>query len=358
MKLIAQIKLKCSEIQEQRLLETMRLMNSTCNQVSKVAWKARAFGRSKLQKLCYLNAKGNGLSAQMAIHATRKVADAYRKDKKTPRVFRPTGAITYDDRVLSWKPGQGTISIWTVAGRETIPFACGARQKELLTTRKGESDLVYRKGRFFLLATCDIVAIPAVEAQKFLGVDLGIVNITTDSDGEIHKGSMVNNVRYRHRALRSKLQKKGTRSAKRKLQKLSGKEGRFARDVNHCISKSIVAKAQDTGRGVALEDLTHIRSRITARRRQRATLHSWTFAQLRAFVLYKAETIGISVAFVDPRNTSRECPECGNIDKKNRQSQSKFICTHCGFAGIADVIAAGNIARRAEVSRPIVAEAS
>ena len=102
MKLIAQIKMLCSPEQKSLLLETMRRVNEICNQISETAWEARKFGRSALQKLCYQDAKAGGLTAQMAIHATRKVADAYKKDKKTTRTFRLTGAITFDDRVLSW----------------------------------------------------------------------------------------------------------------------------------------------------------------------------------------------------------------------------------------------------------------
>jgi len=67
-------------------------------------------------------------------------------------------------------------------------------------------------------------------------------NIAVDSDGIVHTGRQVNHVRYRHRLLRAKLQAKGTRSAKRKLKRLSGKERRFAKDTNHCISKKLVAK--------------------------------------------------------------------------------------------------------------------
>ena len=118
------------------------------------------------------------------------------------------------------------------------------------------------------------------------------------------------------------------------------------------ISKRIVAKAEGTKRAIAVEDLTHIRSRITARRPQRATLHSWSFAQLQAFLAYKARLSGIPVHRVDPRNTSRLCPACGHIDKANRRTQAVFYCTSCGLAGPADVIAAGNIARRAAVNQP------
>ncbi len=248
-----------------------------------------------------------------------------------------------------------TVSIWTVNGRLRIPFVCGERQLELLQTRQGESDLGLYKGMFFLSATCEVAEPKPLDIEGALGVDLGVVNIAVDSDGEVHKASQINNVRHRHRRLRAKLQSKGTRSAKRKLKRLSGKERRFAKDTNHCISKKLVAKAKDTNRAIALEDLGGIRERITVRRAQRAALHSWAFFQLRSFVTYKAKRVGVPVFLVDPRNTSRTCPACGHVDKANRLSQSKFSCVVCGFAGLADHIAAINIGRRAVVNPPIVA---
>ena len=118
------------------------------------------------------------------------------------------------------------------------------------------------------------------------------------------------------------------------------------------ISKKIVREAKDTGRGIKLEDLSGIRDRITVGRAQRADAHSWSFYQLRQFISYKAAIEGVPVALVDPRNTSRECPECGHIDKANRPSRDRFACKRCGFAGPADHIAARNISGRAVVSLP------
>src|SRR6185436_14303330 len=92
-------------------------------------------------------------------------------------------------------------------------------------------------------------------------------NIATDSDGTIHQGKALKNSRYRHRSLRNKLQRKGTHGSRRRLRKLAGQERRFATWVNHNLSKRIVAKAEGTKRAIALEDLTGIRTRITARRR-------------------------------------------------------------------------------------------
>jgi IS605 OrfB family transposase len=190
--------------------------------------------------------------------------------------------------------------------------------------------------------------------QGVLGVDLGLVNIAVDSRGVRHSGSRINNVRHRHRRLRAKLQARGTRSARRRLQALSGREARFGRWTNHNVSKSIVARAQGTGCAVALETLGGIRQRIRFRRPQRAALHSWSFHQLQAFIAYKARRVSVPVIDVDPADTSRTCPQCGHVDKRNRLTQSTFVCVVCGCAGNADPFAALEISRRAAVNLPNV----
>ena len=356
MKLIAQVKLLPTPEQADALRHTLEQANAACRFVSDSAWETKIYRQYDLHHKCYQAVREQfGLSAQVTVRVIAKVADAYKLDRKTKRTFRATGSIAYDDRILTWRLQDQTVSIWTVNGRLRIPFACGEQQLELLQTRQGESDLGFYKGLFFLSATCEVDEPKPIDVEGALGVDLGVVNIAVDSDGQVHSASHINNVRYRHRRLRAKLQARGTRSAKRKLKRLSGKERRFAKDTNHCISKKLVAKAKDTNRAIAMEDLEGIRERVTVRRKQRTTLHNWAFFQLRSFVTYKAKRVGMPVFLVDPRNTSRTCPECGHVDKANRPSQSKFSCMVCGFAGLADHIAAINIGRRAVVNPPIVA---
>jgi len=355
-KLTAQVKLLPTLEQADALRKTLERANAACQFISDTAWETKTFRQYDLHHKCYQAVREQfGLSAQVAVRVIAKVADAYKLDRKSKRTFKTTGSIAYDDRILSWRLQNQTVSIWTMNGRLRIPFVCGERQWELLKTRQGESDLGIFKGLVFLSATCEVEEPKPVEVEGALGVDLGITNIAVDSDGKIYLASQINNVRHRQRRLRAKLQAKGTRSAKRKLKRLSGKERRFAKDTNHCISKKLVAKAKDTNRAIALEDLQGIRERVTVRRSQRATLHSWAFFQLRSFVAYKAKRAGVPVCLVDPRNTSRTCPACGHVDKANRSSQSKFSCVVCGFAGLADHIAAVNIGRRAAVNPPIVA---
>jgi putative transposase len=355
MRLIAQVKLMPTPEQADTLKRTLETANAACEWLSKEAWQSKTFSQYGLHHLCYRDCRSRfGLGAQMTVRCTAKVSDAYKLDRQTRRKFKPTGSIAYDDRILTWNVAEGRVSIWTVAGRMELPFVCGSRQRELLETRRGESDLVLFRDKVFLSACCDVEEPPPKEVEGVLGVDLGVVNIAVDSQGERHSGSRINHVRHRHRRLRSKLQAKGTKSARRRLKVLSGREARFGRWTNHNVSKSIVAKAQGTGCAIALEELSGIRDRIRLRRHQRAALHSWSFYQLASFVAYKASRAGVSVVYVDPANTLRTCPQCGHVDKKNRLSQSNFSCVVCGCTGNADHFAALEISRRAAVNLPYV----
>lgn len=350
------LKLAPTSEQKALLLRTVEAFNAACNAVAAVAFEHRTASKYRLQSLVYYDLRAEfNLSAQMAVRAIGKTCDAYKADKRKRPEFAPHGAVPYDQRILTFK-GLDRVSILTLEGRQLIPLLLYGYATERLRVydKRGQVDLIYRDGEFYLAVVVDIPEPPCDDPDEWLGVDLGVVNIATDSDGEVHSGAQVNGLRHRQRRLRAKLQAKGTKSAKRLLVKRRRKEERFARDVNHRISRHLVAKAQDTRRGIVLEDLKGIRDRVTVRRHQRATMHSWSFYQLASFVAYKAAIAGVPFVQVDPRNTSRTCPACGLIDKRNRPSQDRFSCVSCGFAGFADHIAAVNIGRRAAVNQPNV----
>jgi putative transposase len=359
-KLVANIQLKPSPEQFQALKATLEACNAACNSVSKTAWEHQEFGQYRLQKACYRPIRERfALTAQAAIQCVKKTADAYKLDRKVKREFRIHSAQPYDNRILRFLP-EDQVSIWTLLGRQKIPFLCGDLQRRYLSHRKGESDLMFVRGKFYLVVVCDFDDPDLIGATDVLGVDFGIVNIATDSDGETHTGERVEQQRRIHSNRRTRLQRRGTRAAKRKLRQISGRQARFQKNTNHIVSKIIVQKAKRTTRAVAIEDLGGIRERVTARRRQRARLSNWSFSQLRAFLSYKCVQEGIPLILVDPRNTSRQCPECGHTDKKNRPTQARFCCQSCGHSGPADAVAATNIrerglAARAVVMRPMVA---
>jgi putative transposase len=356
MKQVLVVKLAPTPEQQAALLRTLETFNAACNEIAGVAFAERMANKIELQKLVYYDIRQQfGLSAQMCIRAIAKVAEAYKRDRGKRPTFRAHGAMTYDERILSF-PRVDRASLLTLDGRVEVPFRFGAYQAARLDRIRGQADLLYRNGTFYLACTVDAPEPTPDEASEYLGVDLGVVNIATSSDGEIvNRGqgcvhAHVNTVRARYVQLRAKLQKKQTRSAKRLLKRRSGRERRFARDVNHCISKALVQTAKGTRRGIALEDLQNIRSRATVRgKRQRRVLHSWAFGQLRSFIAYKAQAAGVCLVLVDPAYTSQTCSRCGHCEKANRRSQSRFLCVSCGFSAHADANAAVNISRAAVI---------
>ena len=218
--------------------------------------------------------------------------------------------------------------------------------------------------------TLDVPTPPAEPADGgTLGVDRGIVNRATDSDGETFRGAAIAPTRQRMGALRAALPTRGTKRAKRAkrakrhLKRLSGREARFRRATNHCISKHMVAKAQHSHQRIAREDLRHMRSRtertVRKSQRQRPSSCSWAFCQLRAFSADKAALAGVPRQLVDPRATSRTCSRCGHGEQANRKTQAAFVCQNpvCGFAARADWNAAVTISRAAPSdslsSRPV-----
>ncbi len=161
-------------------MATLERANEACNWLSQLAWDTKIFRQFALHKLGYYDAKERfDFSAQVVVRCEAKVADAYKLDKKTKRAFKPHGAISYDSRILRWKLDKFTVSIWTLEGRQEMLFSTGPRQLELLKFQQGESDLVYIRGDFYLLATCDIPEPTPEDVEVYLGVDCGIQEIAT-----------------------------------------------------------------------------------------------------------------------------------------------------------------------------------
>lgn len=355
MKLVANIQLKPTKEQADLLRRTLERCNEACNFLSKRGFETGETRKLDLQKVAYAETRAKfDLGAQPVIRCIAKVADAYTAHKangREPKLieFRKHAAQPYDDRIISFK-ADDIVSIWTLDGRIKVKVVMGQHQRLLMEHRRGEVDLMVVKGKWFLACVCDIDDPKLIDTLEALGVDFGIANIATDSDGKRYTGDAVERVRANLLRRRRGLQSRGTKAAKRRLCKLSKKQARFQKHENHCISKALVDTAKRTGRAIGLEDLTHIRSRVTARRGQRARLSNWAFAQLRSFVAYKAKRVGVPVVFVDARYTSKGCPCCGVIDDRNRKSQATFSCIACAHTGHADHIAARNIRSRAEAA--------
>lgn len=364
-----QVKLLPTAQQAAALQSTLHACNDAADAVSRVAFETGVFREYALRKPTYAALKERGLGAQAAQHVIKKVANAYTalhanirngnfgqvgnksraKAQSKPIRFRRDAAQPFDDRCLSWQHNAGTVSIWTVAGRvKNLRFTGSADQLKILSThRRGESNLASRDGMWFLIATCEIEEKPEFDPVDWVGVDRGIVNLATTSDADNFQGCRLQRYRRWQAGKRAELQAKRTKSARRRLKRRAKREARHATHVNHRVAKQIVAVAERTGRGIALEDLGGIRDRVTVSRHQRATLTSWPFHQLEQHIRYKARRAGVPMLTVDARYTSQTCPRCRHIERANRPTRDHFHCRRCGLAGPADVVAAVNVRNRA-----------
>ncbi|WP_406700290.1 transposase [Singulisphaera sp. Ch08] len=323
------------------------------------AESARSLGftnKVKVQHACYREIRETfGLSSNLAIRAIARACAALKVSAKMHSAFAPA-SIDYDARIFSFHEWNWTFGLTLLSGRVKLTTKLGERQNAALKGRKPTSAVLVKRrdGAYFLHVQLTDEAPESIETKGTIGVDMGVKNLATTDDGENFSGADVDACRRKYSQARKTCQRKGTKSAKRKLKKISKREARFRANENHVISKRIVAKAKDTASAIAVEDLGGIGQRTTARKADRSRMKGWAFYQLRQFIAYKALAEGIPVIPVDPRNTSRTCSECGHCEMANRKSRDEFVCKHCGFELAADWNAARNIRDRGKVMCPNV----
>jgi IS605 OrfB family transposase len=343
------------------LRQTQAAFTAAASYCATVAWEQNVTNKNKLHYLVYGETRVTyGLGAQLACCARDKAAEAVRAARANGHTTCPTFAshssIRYDARTYRLL-SLDRVSLNTISGRVVGQLILGEYQRRYLydtTWKIGGAELIRREAVWYLCITQSKAAPERDEPIGYLGVDLGIVNLAADSDGETYSGADIQRVREHRYQHRRRLQLANTRRARWRLRQNARREHRFQKDSNHRISKALVQKAHTTRKAIALEDLTKIRERVTVRREQRRVRHSWAFRQLRTFIAYKAAQAGVQVVYIDPRNTSRRCAACGHCDKRNRPDQTRFRCLSCGHTAAADTNAAVNIARVAAVNQPIV----
>ena len=340
MKLTLKIKLLPTDEQANLLLDMMKEANTVCNAISDVAWQEKIFNNFKLHHKVYHSYKATfNLSSQMLIRQIAKVADAYKLDKKVKRQFKPLGGIAYDSRIMTYKPNN-IVSLWCIGGRQKIDFVC--HNLDYIPYIKGEADLVYKKGKFYLFQTVDVPEEDVEDVEEFIGVDMGLLEIASLSNGKNFSSKKLNDYREKRQKVRSSLQSKGTKGSKKVLKRLSGKERTTSTIINHTISKQIVQLAKSEGKGIAIEDLKGIRFSASKKGKKfRTRVGKWSFNQLRSFLTYKCLLNGVKLVVVPPAYTSKTCSNCFHIG--NRQGK-KFTCNNCNSVFDADENAAKNIA--------------
>jgi len=353
------VKLNISEDRKQDIFETFKQYNYALNFAITQAWKPerKIINKAILHKETYYPLRETTkLPANFICSARNKACDVIRlniiKWHNHKRASKPTfksfSAIQLDARTLTIKNRSCTFS--TINGRIKADYYLGDYQKQILDDVNYEfrtATLTYKNNSFFLNIT---ITKPALikKPDAVMGVDCGIKNIAVTSSGKFFKSGFLNDRRRQFRDKKAKLQSKGTRSAKKVLQRLSGRENRFANWVLHNVSRKIVNEAIiSNAQVIAFEKLTDIRERANYwRKKERAKVNLWAFSKLQQYVQYKALEVGIDTFFVKPQYTSQRCSKCGHIKPSNRNGFS-FVCKHCNYSLHADLNASKNISIKA-----------
>ncbi len=337
------------------LVETAAQFTAVFNAVCAYGWQHHLSNGVTLHHRLYrsLKAQYPALVSDLHIQARVKAAEAMRSAFARRRQGRPVSCPQsqacpprYNQHTftIDWQ-GQ-TVRLSTTAGRLTIPFRLPKYAGRYIGAKACTADLIPRRGvlECWMHVVVDVPAPPVVPTDAVVGVDLGLAQPAVISTGRFLGRKVWRAIETRYVRIRHALQRCGTKSAKRHLRRLGGRQRRFRRDCDHVLSKQIVGSARP-GDVIAVERLTGIRTRVRHRQgKQNRRFHGWSFAQLKRFITYKAEERGCTVAEVNPRHTSQRCSRCGHTARTNRRSRALFHCRACGYTLHADLNGARNIA--------------
>ena len=349
------ISVKCKLIVPQELGQeidqTLEGFADACNQILAVAKEANQWNTTKLHHLVYKPVRAaTGLKANHVCQAIRRVIGNAKAVKQVHQ-FRAT-SLNLDVRTFLYNEELQTVGVTLISGRKQFKLSIGGYQIALLRGQKPTAATLNktRKGDYYINICVDIPTDPTGKTPKVIGVDLGRRDIATTSTLNSWSGAKIQATRDRYSRVRSNVQSKRTRSSRRLLRRLQGREQRFQKWLNHNISKQLVQEAKQNSAALAFEDLTNIRQSLNEKRRsktERRRTNNWAFYQLRMFVSYKALIAGVPILLVPPAYTSQTCSQCGHVHPekgKSYRSGKRFKCGHCGFEHDADVNAALNIA--------------
>lgn len=327
----------------EKFLPLMEQCSFVFNAHTKWAVKNKTCNKSKAHYALYATLRDRHPEIPSAmiqeVRDTAMEAVKQNKFEKRPRKRRHS-SLRYDRRTITLRGRQLTLSC--IGKRERVVLDIPEYHREAFETGKfSGGTLSYRgpKKGFFIQLVFEFKTPEIVQSGSVLGIDRGLHHLVVASDGRKFSGNVIRATQRRYLHNRKTLQAKGTPSSRKRLASMAGREKRFSRDVNHCISKNL---ARTEGVSVfVLEDLSGIRNRKRGRKLNKR-IGSWPFFQMQAFLAYKVEALGKSVTFVDPRYTSQRCSRCGYIHEENRKG-SRFSCRGCGFRIHADENAAMNI---------------
>lgn len=290
----------------------------------------------------------------------KKHSDTKKKPPKVPTLKLPVYHVNNQNFRMEDDKISFPMLVDGKSKRISFRLTITERQQKLLEGKKlGLLRITIKNGK---LAACvqyeEAEEITYSNNDKIMGIDIGLKcpAVSFDSNKRIRfygNGRKNRYIRRKFFQQRRKLQRK---KKYRTIKRMKHKEQCIMKDSNHKISRSIINEAVRQGVSVIkMERLKNIRKNITRKttrtsrknnlRKRNRFVNSWSFGQLQNFIAYKAKLVGIRILYVNPKNTSKECPVCHTL---NKAKDREYLCA-CGFHKHRDVVGAMNICRSTKV---------
>ena len=344
------------------LIELSKTYSQAITFITEEGYNNNISNRYQLHHLVYYKTKDRfNLPSQYLINAIRissQTLKSIKSNKGSKPKYKEYMPLDFDRKSFTFSFKNVRITTNNKRMRMDIPIEIPEYYWKYLDWNYQIARLIYdkKKNRTYLHITFSRNLREISSTNDFIGIDLGINNIAVTSNKQFFNSNKIKKIKSKFKYLRSRLQSKGTKSSKRLLKKISGREKRFMRQSNHEISKEIL-KTCKPGDTIVLEKLKGIRN--NKRGKNNYWLNSWSYFQLQQFIEYKSNLNGINIIYIHPRNTSKTCSKCFSLNTK--RINSYFECLNCNYKLNADLNASYNqksfgkfLVTKAAVNQPYI----
>jgi putative transposase len=328
------------------LFEDFRLM---CNDAIRIANEEKPRSRFSLIQLAYPRLKEYGLHTRYILSACEVAYSAYRNEKRKGVPYVRNAFIKLDNQ--SYQLNHMILRIPTTPRHFIFLTLEGSDHHFSLTDDPNlkRGSITMTEGSVSIAFSKEVMQL---EPFGYVGMDVNERNVTVSGtngyERRFDEPGVVVEIKERYREIRAKIgvvAEGDRRIGNRLLAKYGVRERNRTKQRIHKVTKEIVGYAEENHLGIKMEKLTGISKLYRKGNGQgmayRGRMNTWVFGETQKQTDYKAAWLGVPVYLVNPRGTSRYCPDCGSrvVPLQDR----KLYCQKCDKTWDRDDLASKNI---------------
>lgn len=298
------------------------------------------------------------IPSQVILRGTRSARSAYKSAKSNKHCIdvpceKKNLSIRLDKRIYKWNGRKIQITVADSRKRVEVELQLFSKTKELFDKYETSDPLIFlRKGRLFLAVTFKTEAPNVIDNSNCVGIDMGIKNILSVSDGRIYSSKQLLKRKREVKFLNNKLYSKKTKSSRRHARKRGKKERNFSKNFCHKLANEFLKET--VSKTLVFEDLKDLKLSTAKKNKKKGKLGNFINSKvasvpislLREIITYKSKRLGFSIVLVDPAFTSQIDFRTGKCSGKRHKGA---YYTHDNKVLHSDLNASCNIAQRAKI---------